>query len=459
MADKQKTAPADAPTSAAGKTTTTKAPRWVHRWGYEISPKVTLKGVFRLREGGYLCRAQVNDSSGKQRTIFKVRREAPTADAAREWLVAEIARIKSGTPMEAAAETNAPPAFADYALSLAERKIREGTIKSAHSREVLASILEHHLIPFFGEMPVDKIRRADVIRWKDGVASRIQADEVSPHTANGWWSVLRATVNAAVAEYELERNPVTKVEPFDTSEHPAHTREDPNSLTPEEFGAFVTKLRELFPQHHAMALLGFVTGLRPSSLRPLRRHGEHADVLWDECALLVRRSHTRRKEVMRTTKTGFRQRIGLPPAMIETLRAHVDSLPPGPMLDSELLFPSVTGGFRAPSVLDKPFKRVAKAIGLRKRITAKGMRRTFQDLTRAESVNDLVVRSISGHVTREMQDHYSTPLEVEQRDGIARVIQLADPKARCPADPPAAPAAATDTTNGPAPTSNSKAKG
>jgi hypothetical protein len=99
---------------------------------------------------------------------------------------------------------------------------------------------------------------------------------------------LRATVHAAVAECELERNPVTKVEPFDTSEHPAHTREDPNSLTPEEFGAFVTKLREFFPQHHAMALLGFVTGLRPSSLRPLRRHGEHADVLWDEGAPGIR---------------------------------------------------------------------------------------------------------------------------------------------------------------------------
>ena len=457
MADKQTIAPAGAPTSGAGRTTTTRtSARWVSRWGYEIGPKATLKGVFRLREGGFLCRSQVQDHSGKERTIFKVLREAPTADAAREWLVAEIRRIKAAPAQEA---TKGPPAFADYALSLAERKVREGTIKSAHSREVLASILEHHLIPFFGEMPVDKIRRADVIRWKDGVASRIQAGEVSPHTANGWWSVLRATINAAVAEHELERNPVAKVEPFDTSEHPAHTREDPNSLTPEEFGAFVTKLRELFPQHHAMALLGFVTGLRPSSLRPLRRHGEHADVLWDEGALLIRRSHTRRDEVMRTTKTGFRQRIGLPPAMIEALRAHVDSLPPGPMLDSELLFPSVTGGFRAPSVLDKPFKRVAKAIGLRKRITAKGMRRTFQDLTRAESVNDLVVRSISGHVTREMHEHYSTPLEVEQRDGIARVIRLANPKAQPPAAPPAEPAAAKDATDNPTPASNSRAKG
>jgi hypothetical protein len=38
-----------------------------------------------------------------------------------------------------------------------------------------------------------------------------------------------------------------------------------------------------------MALVGFVTGLRPSTLRPLRRRGSEADVLWNKARLLVRR--------------------------------------------------------------------------------------------------------------------------------------------------------------------------
>lgn len=91
------------------------------------------------------------------------------------------------------------------------------------------------------------------------------------------------------------------------------------------------------------------------------------------------------------------------------LRWHVDTqLRLGPQQESELLFPSLTGGFRARSVLDKPFAEVATNMGLGKRITPRGMRRTFQDLCRAASVSDLVTRSISGHATETMQRHYST---------------------------------------------------
>jgi hypothetical protein len=36
------------------------------------------------------------------------------------------------------------------------------------------------------------------------------------------------------------------------------------------------------------------------------------------------------------------------------------------------------------------------------------MRRTFQDLGRAASVHDFVVRAISGHATTSMQEHYSS---------------------------------------------------
>ena len=54
------------------------------------------------------------------------------------------------------------------------------------------------------------------------------------------------------------------------------------------------KMKDLFPQHFAVVALGFATGWRPSSLRPLRRTGPTPDVLWDENVILARRSHTRR---------------------------------------------------------------------------------------------------------------------------------------------------------------------
>lgn len=82
------------------------------------------------------------------------------------------------------------------------------------------------------------------------------------------------------------------------------------------------------------------------------------------------------------------------------------------MEESDLIFPSITGGFRSPSVLNKPFAEVAEAIGLGKRFTQRGLR------------PHVVTRSISGHLTERMQHHYSTVNAEEQRGSIARVIDL-----------------------------------
>jgi hypothetical protein len=72
---------------------------------------------------------------------------------------------------------------------------------------------------------------------------------------------------------------------------------------------------------------------------------------------------------------------------------------------------------------------------LEKRVTPRGMRRTFQDLCRAAQVGDLVTRSISGHATEAMQRHYRTVAFDEQRRGIASVIQLLEPHTLLPGRP------------------------
>lgn len=186
-----------------------------------------------------------------------------------------------------------------------------------------------------------------------------------------------------------------------------------------------------------MAVLRFATGLRPSSLRPLRRSGPNADVLWDDEVLLVRRSHTRRQEVMNTTKTGQRQRIALPPELMAILHRHAEELPAGPQCESELLFPNGKGDLWGPNALSEPFAKVRAALGITKRLTPRAMRRTFQDFARTAKIRDVITRSISGHATPQMQEHYSTPAEVEQRAGLARVIDLAG--VREAAATPAAP--------------------
>lgn len=95
------------------------------------------------------------------------------------------------------------------------------------------------------------------------------------------------------------------------------------------------------------------------------------------------------------------------------------------MRQSDLLFPSVTGGFRSRSALDKPFDEVSKAINLEFNFTPRGMRRTYQDLARAAGVHDVVTRAISGHGTPEMQRHYSTASGGEVKQALSRVAKLA----------------------------------
>jgi len=211
---------------------------------------------------------------------------------------------------------------------------------------------------------------------------------------------------------------------FDTSEWATYTEEEPNALAVDEVPRFMATARELFRQHFAMLALGLAAGRRPSELRPLRRRRDGADLIWNDGVLLVRRSETM-GHVRETTKTGRRLRIPLPLDLVEVLRTHAETLPDGPMRDSELLFPSETGGFRAGSCLDKPIRKIAEAAGIKKRLTARFMRRTFRDLGRQARVHDFVVRAISGHPTSAMQERYSSVAGEEVRAGLANVISLA----------------------------------
>ena len=301
----------------------------------------------------------------------------------------------------------------------------KGKIRSAKTREKWESVLRRHLIPAFGDYFLEGIRRKDIEAWLERMGQEVQANRYSPTTVNGWLDLLRVIITSAVSEYELPRNPIAGIEDIDTSTHFTYSEEQPNSLLVEEVPVFLSGVRRLFPQHFAIVALGFATGLRPSSLRPLRRRGPEADVLWDQGVVLVRRSHTRRDEVMEATKQKTRYRITLPDDLMAILRWHVDRLPPGPMHDSDLLFPSETGGFRAASVLDKPFRLVGEAVKLKKRITSRAMRRTFQDLARNADIEAIVRQKICGHATQEMSDLYSTVPQREIQAAVGAVISLA----------------------------------
>ena len=389
---------------------------WIKRGRDELR-ETSYPGVWKRRAGGYRVRLSATDKrTGKRIEIDRVFHERSAKAALKAGQAALEERMSRSAP-------EAVPRFGEWATRLFERKVATGEIKSAAGRKKWSNVLDKHLLDPFGDIYLDQLRRSDVEAWRTELGKQITAGKLKPQTANTRLKVLFTIVRAAVAEFDLDRDPVRGVKTLDTSTHPTYTEESPNALTPEQLPAFLAKMHELQPRYYAITALGFATGLRPSSLRPLRRCGETPDVLWSTGELLVRQSHTEADEVMEGTKTGTRQKIALPDDLVDVLRWHVATQIPAAIAgETELLFPGRAGGLAGSRALEHPFKVVSMAMGIW--ITPRAMRRTFQDVTRAAKVADVVTRSISGHATEAMQRHYSTVAADEQRAALAKVVQL-----------------------------------
>ncbi len=400
--------------------TTMDETKWVTRWRYEIAAKPARPGVWRRRGGGFLIRGRaVDNRTGKMKTVLKTV-GGMDANGAYRLLREMLDKIRAGETKQATMRIR----FSEYAASLFERLVSKRVIKSVKTKQLWELVLRLHLFPAFGEVFVDAIRKKDVEVWLSNQARRVGAQEISPVTVNMWVRILRQIMTEAVEDLDLGNSPMRRVEYLDTSDHQTYTFEDPNSLEPSEIRPFLMSMMALCPQYFAMTTLGFATGLRPSSLRPLRRRGETPDVLWSEGVILIRRSQTIGDEVMEMTKQGTRYRIALPEELMDVLRWHVEQLR-GERRESDLLFPGRHGGFMTTTALDKPFKRVVANLKMRKKLTPKGMRRTFQDLARHAKVDSLVQRAICGHATEEMTELYSTVRAGEIRDAVSRLIDVA----------------------------------
>jgi hypothetical protein len=78
-------------------------------------------------------------------------------------------------------------------------------------------------------------------------------------------------------------------------------------------------------------------------------------------------------------------------------------------------------GDRSGGALTKPLKTALKEAGIEKRFTIHGFRRTFNNLLRQATTGE-VVRSMTGHVTERMTEHYSHIESHEKRAAVVRAF-------------------------------------
>lgn len=390
---------------------------WVRRYGYMIAPSPTKPWIYRLQAGGYLVRTP------------KTTRVLPGA------ALADAVKVRDSLLSSTKAVVSLP-LFSEFAASLLEERILKGDIESEATIERWTDALEHFLIPAFGALRVDKLSYATVQQWTVEVAKWFKTGRpgskkasLSPATANGVLRILRTICNEMTLRHRLEANPFEGINMF--RERDPYGPQNPNSVTPETLREWLAVAKRDYPQHYAIMALGFVTGRRPGELRALR----WTDIDWKTGVITIAHAHSRKTQI-KGTKTGTVTQVTVPREMLDILEEHRENLGktkgpsrsknqrPQKMRESEFVFPSTTGGIRSRSALDKPFQSIAKKLGVAHKVTPRAMRRSFQDLARAAQVEGLVTRSISGHKTEKMQQHYSTVANTEQHEGLSRMLEL-----------------------------------
>lgn len=99
------------------------------------------------------------------------------------------------------------------------------------------------------------------------------AGDYQPTTINGWLAILQVVMKAAKRKFALPHLATEGIRAFDSSRALHLHRGGAQRAPPGGDRSLPREVPGLHPAHFAMVYLGLFTGLRPSSLRPLRRSG------------------------------------------------------------------------------------------------------------------------------------------------------------------------------------------
>lgn len=383
-------------------------------WMRQQGQKTRYPGVYRTGDNQYRVRVVALDPrTGMRKALEKLYDGVSAQEAAR--LRAELLK-----EIRTATEVPVRQRVSDFATSWIASK---AVSLDAGTARTYAAALEDHVLPVLGSFWYDALTKADVQKWIDECFKqtwKTKSGAKRPYrraAVHGWFRVFRAMTRDAIEEFGLLRDPCLRVR-FPQEELP----EDSNALSPVELAAFLTEMRASFPQHYALAVTLAFTGLRFCHASALKWED------WDEEGdiLRVRRKQVRGEVSAVTKKKRAPGAIPVEPELAEILREQRARLEAaGPLLSKGgWMFPSEVGTLRATGSMKKAWKKCLKAAKVRRRFTLHGLRYTFTDLIRLSKADAVVRRALTGHVTREMQDHYSHVGTEEKRAAIAGALKL-----------------------------------
>lgn len=299
----------------------------------------TFGTVEKLAGGRYRARyVAPNGRRYAAPTTFGTKRDA------RAWLAlrqADIVRQAWEPPEVATAQAKATLSFAEYAETwLAQRDLK------ARTAEHYRKLLDAHLLPKFGRLPLASISADDVRAWH----ARFGASR--PTLRAHCYGLLRTIFATAVSDGKVAQSPCVI--------RGAGSSRRVHKIRPASLDELETIAAAMPERLRCMMLLGAWCAMRFGELTELRRRD--IIIAGGEATVRVERAVVRAEGGFKITtpKSEAGQRdVAVPPHLIPVIEHHLTAYTgPGP---DALLFPAVGGGHMAPAALYRHWYKARSA--------------------------------------------------------------------------------------------------
>ncbi|WP_280442668.1 tyrosine-type recombinase/integrase [Nocardia brasiliensis] len=303
-------------------------------------------GTLRTLSSG---RVQVR-YTGPDMRRYKAPKTFANEDEAKAWLRVVHRSISDGLwePPTEQKPTKTVPTLKDYADGWLKGRLVRGRPLKQRTREHYRDLLDVHILPELGSLPLRSITREDIKTWYE--KTLVDRPTYRSHA----YSLLRTIFSSAEDEERIPVNPVRI--------HGAGSVEPVHEAPPATLDELAVIVSKMPARLQLMVQLAAWCALRFGELTELRR--DNVLVTKNRITLKVRLGAVGTKDGRKTETTKSRagvRPVTVPPhlrdAVVNHLREHTNPQP------SALLFPAGHGGHLAPSTLYRHYYKGRAAAG------------------------------------------------------------------------------------------------
>lgn len=334
---------------------------------------------------------------GKKFRKQKKFNDKKAGEAFRKQMEIELAQKKFGFKVKS------EKTFGKYAEEWLKITVKNDCKKS--TRQDYKALLENHILPVFGDRPIDEITRgeiSDFLNGKQSPPSDQSKESGKPIKAKSRSTVLHmkavisGVMRRALDHEAIQANPVHYIKVGKKQD----AKEKISPFTQDQLNAFLKIIAEDHPAYYELFYLLAGTGCRLGEALYLK----WGDIDWDKRTVNIERSIVRNEES--TPKSGKSRIVDLSPALTKVMRNHKQRFPLAPAGEIKpLVFANDQGNY-----LDKN--------NLRKRVFQKALEKLVKvpELKlSADEKKEVLARRI-----HDLRHTYAT-LRISRGDNIADV--------------------------------------